>query len=217
MSGFKQLNIPNRRLYDDCRRDYVVMGGITHEGNWNNQSDGEDDRRILQGCIDLEPSPKVNILSLSYHTCFLGHAGEASKISRGPQHWVSQWRTYIVKFWTPPGPISFIFMQFLATFGQIIGWCPVIGCPSLREILDPPLLIPGGTNRNPTVCQFFWRTLWSPAKVVHWFNSLVDLGLRTKFFSISCPTPWEFEPPPSPHTHTHIHTHTHTRNGGSIP
>ena len=38
-----------------------------------------------------------------------------------------QWRIYIVKFWTLVprlGPISFIFMQFSANFGQIIGCLP---------------------------------------------------------------------------------------------
>ena len=58
----------DRFLYDGYRRDYVVMGGVTHDGNWNNQSDAEDDKRILQGCIDLEPSLKVNIIS---HLWFL--------------------------------------------------------------------------------------------------------------------------------------------------
>ena len=38
-----------------------------------------------------------------------------------------QWRVYIVKFWMralPLGPIFFIFIQFMAKFGPIIGWNP---------------------------------------------------------------------------------------------
>ena len=38
-----------------------------------------------------------------------------------------QWRVYIVKFWMralPLGPIFFIFIQFMAKFGPIIGWTP---------------------------------------------------------------------------------------------
>ena len=50
-----------------------------------------------------------------------------------------QWRIYIdlVKFWTPPGPIFFIFIQFSVKFGQIIGLEPF---SPVCDILDPPML-----------------------------------------------------------------------------
>ena len=41
---------------------------------------------------------------------------------------------------TPSGPNSFIFLQFLGTFGKIVCWCPPESWrPHLGEILDPPL------------------------------------------------------------------------------
>ena len=56
---------------------------------------------------------------------------------------ISQWRIHIVKFWTRPpffSPNFFIFMQFSANFGQIIGWHLPFGLTiPLWEILDPPL------------------------------------------------------------------------------
>ena len=60
----------------------------------------------------------------------------------------TQWRIYIVKFWTrappPGGPNSFNFMQFLGKFGKIVCWRPPLGSwrPLLGEILDPPLVPP---------------------------------------------------------------------------
>ena len=56
----------------------------------------------------------------------------------------SQWRIYIVKFWTRPPP-GLKFFQFHAVFGKI--WQnrmlapppPGVGPPLLGEILDPPL------------------------------------------------------------------------------
>ena len=55
-----------------------------------------------------------------------------------------QWPIYIVNFGcgTPPGPIFFIFLQFTANFGQIIGWRPnpPFGLTShIWKILDPSL------------------------------------------------------------------------------
>ena len=49
-----------------------------------------------------------------HRTCF---------IFRDRKKIVSQWRIYNDKF-SPLGPIFFIFMQFLGTFGWIIGWHP---------------------------------------------------------------------------------------------
>ena len=53
-----------------------------------------------------------------------------------------QWQIYIVKFWTPPGPNSSNFVQFLGKFGKIVCWRPLLESwpPFLGEILDPPLL-----------------------------------------------------------------------------
>ena len=55
----------------------------------------------------------------------------------------SQWRIYIVKFWTlasPRDPNSFNFMHFLGKFGKIVRWHPPESWrPLLGEILDPPL------------------------------------------------------------------------------
>ena len=57
-----------------------------------------------------------------------------------------QWRIYIVKFWMHVpllGPIFFIFMQFSAKFGKIIGLYPSpFGLAPLWEIMDPPIKWP---------------------------------------------------------------------------
>ena len=51
-----------------------------------------------------------------------------------------QWRFYIVKFWIhAPGPIFFIFMQFLGNVGVIIGSRNPFGFSTLWEILDQPM------------------------------------------------------------------------------
>ena len=46
----------------------------------------------------------------------------------------------------PPGPNSFIFMQFLGKFGKIVCWrAPVESWrPHLKEILNSPLVITQG-------------------------------------------------------------------------
>ena len=58
----------------------------------------------------------------------------------------SQWRIYIVKFWTRAPPWGSKFFQFHAVFGKI--WqnrmlAPPLGSwrPLLGEILDPPLVL----------------------------------------------------------------------------
>ena len=56
---------------------------------------------------------------------------------------LTQWRIYIVKFWTrapPEGPNSFNFMQFLGTFGKIVYWRPP------RELASPPRGNPGSAT-----------------------------------------------------------------------
>ena len=67
----------------------------------------------------------------------------------------SQWPIYIVT-WTRNslvGPIFFIFIRFLAKFGQIIGWRPLP--PHVWEILDPPF---------PVALVFAWR-LFTPCSI----------------------------------------------------
>ena len=54
-----------------------------------------------------------------------------------------QWRIYIVKFWTPRGPNSFNFMQFLGKIGKIVCWRPP------GEFVHPPRGNPG----SATVCS----------------------------------------------------------------
>ena len=48
-----------QRLMMYFRRDYVVMGGVEYEGDWNKESDEKDANNILQGCIKLMPSLQV--------------------------------------------------------------------------------------------------------------------------------------------------------------
>ena len=70
----------------------------------------------------------------------------------------SQWRIYIVKFWTraPGGPNSFNFMQFLGNFGKIVFWRPPPESwrTLLWEILDPPLRAHGvQPDTAPVPCR----------------------------------------------------------------
>ena len=51
-----------------------------------------------------------------------------------------QWRIYIVKFWTPGGPNSLNFMQFLGKFGKIVYWRPP------GELAPPPRGNPGSAT-----------------------------------------------------------------------
>ena len=72
----------------------------------------------------------------------------------------TQWRIYIVKFWTrapPGGPNSFNFMQFLGKFGKIVCWRPP------GELAPPPR----GNPRSATgTCFCFPREVKFPPRQV---------------------------------------------------
>ena len=84
----------------------------------------------------------------------------------------------------PSAQNFFIFMQFWATIGQIIGWRPPFG------LAPPPLGNPGSATANLLFGQFFLKTAWK------WKNNiglrggraspllLLDPPMRVLFFSI---------------------------------
>ena len=88
----------------------------------------------------------------------------------------SQWRIYIVKFWTraPPsgGPNSFNFMQFLGNFGKIVCWRPP------GELAPPPRGNPGSATGSNT---FDYRLIChSIQKKTFSVNSFVSIAMKSK-------------------------------------
>ena len=91
-------------------------------------TNGFSDQHNPMKSMDRKLSVKVFFL---HEQCFV----EASP-------YLVTWRIYIVKFWcaVTSGPIFFIFMQFLAKFGQIIGWRLPIGCATPHLGNQDPVL-----------------------------------------------------------------------------
>ena len=77
------------------------------------------------------------------------------------------------------GRIFFIFMQFSANFGQIIGWHPLSNWHPLWKILDPPLLGSGKGGK---------RGLWCPCIRIDFMSSPPSCSW-TRYYLEKCANP----------------------------
>ena len=113
----------------------------------------------------------------------------------------TQWRIYIVKFWTTKNQ----FLHFLANYGQILGWphAPPPSTPPRVGALISEILDPSPVQRHYlycTVCEFCCSMiiLWIDSVAFHspqlitWFDWLIfHVYHETDFDDTSNDTPNE--------------------------